>query len=94
MVTDAGSQGKLVSERSRPGSSRSAFQAAQAASTEDWVRSAAFSPDGTRIVTGSDDITARVWWIWRTVEALVREAGRRLPRQLTAEQEVRFGLRE
>ena len=33
MVTDAGSQGKLVSERSRPGSARSAFQAAQAAST-------------------------------------------------------------
>ena len=33
LVTDAGSQGKLVSERSRPGSSRSAFQAAQAAST-------------------------------------------------------------
>jgi hypothetical protein len=33
MVTDAGSQGKLVSERNRPGSARSAFQAAQAAST-------------------------------------------------------------
>lgn len=33
MVTDAGSQGKLVNERSRPGSARSAFQAAQAAST-------------------------------------------------------------
>src|SRR5215216_2914404 len=31
VVTDEGSQGKLVSERSRPGSSRSAFQAAQAA---------------------------------------------------------------
>jgi hypothetical protein len=33
VVTDAGSQGKLVSERSRPGSATSAFQAAQAAST-------------------------------------------------------------
>ena len=33
VVTDEGSQGKLVSERSRPGSARSAFQAAQAAST-------------------------------------------------------------
>lgn len=33
LVTDVGSQGKLVSERSRPGSARSAFQAAQAAST-------------------------------------------------------------
>ncbi|MFN4023210.1 MAG: TIR domain-containing protein [Hyphomonas sp.] len=27
----------------------------------DWVRSAAFSPDGARIVTASDDGTARVW---------------------------------
>jgi hypothetical protein len=32
LVTDAGSQGKLVSDRSRPGSASSAFQAAQAAS--------------------------------------------------------------
>jgi serine/threonine protein kinase len=28
---------------------------------EDWVRSAAFSPDGTRVVTASRDTTARVW---------------------------------
>ena len=28
---------------------------------EDWVRSAAFSPDGSRIVTASRDETARVW---------------------------------
>ena len=33
VVTDAGSQGKLVRERSRPGSARRAFHAAQAAST-------------------------------------------------------------
>ena len=33
VLTAGGSQGKLVSERSRPGSARSAFQAAQAAST-------------------------------------------------------------
>ena len=36
VMTDAGSQGKLVSERNRPGSARSAFQAAQAASTTAW----------------------------------------------------------
>ena len=28
---------------------------------EDGVTSAQFSPDGTRIVTASDDKTARVW---------------------------------
>ena len=33
VLTAGGSQGKLVSERSRPGSARSAFQAAQAAPT-------------------------------------------------------------
>jgi WD40 repeat protein len=26
-----------------------------------WVRSAAFSPDGSRVVTGSDDRTAKMW---------------------------------
>jgi hypothetical protein len=33
VLTAGGSQGKLVRERSRPGSARSAFHAAQAAST-------------------------------------------------------------
>jgi len=28
---------------------------------EEWVHSAAFSPDGTRIVTASWDKTARIW---------------------------------
>jgi TIR domain/WD domain, G-beta repeat len=28
---------------------------------EDWVNSAAFSPDGSRIVTASQDKTARIW---------------------------------
>ena len=28
---------------------------------EDWVQSAAFSPDGARIVTASFDDTARIW---------------------------------
>jgi WD40 repeat protein len=28
---------------------------------QDWVVSAAFSPDGTRVVTASGDQTARVW---------------------------------
>ena len=57
------------------------------------VLSAAFSPDGARIVTASYDSTARVWWMWRTVEELVAEARRRLPRELTPEQKAQFGLR-
>src|SRR4051794_770323 len=43
VLTAEGSQGKLVSERSRPGSARSAFQAAQAAST-----TASWPPASTR----------------------------------------------
>ena len=27
----------------------------------DWVRSVAFSPDGTKIVSGSEDKTIKVW---------------------------------
>jgi WD40 repeat protein len=26
-----------------------------------WIRSVAFSPDGTKIVSGSDDRTIKVW---------------------------------
>ena len=26
-----------------------------------WIRSVAFSPDGTKIVSGSDDETIKVW---------------------------------
>ena len=27
----------------------------------DWIRSVEFSPDGTKIVSGSDDKTIKVW---------------------------------
>ena len=57
------------------------------------VNSAVFSPDGARVLTASRDQTARLWETWPTVHALVDEAQRRMPRQLTAEQERRFGLR-
>ena len=33
-----------------------------------WVQSAAFSPDGKRMVTASDDTTARLWDVtWATL---------------------------
>jgi WD40 repeat protein/serine/threonine protein kinase/TPR repeat protein len=52
-----------------PAEALSVFQEARAAPSElailsghsDWVRNATFSRDGTRIVTASEDKTARVW---------------------------------
>jgi WD40 repeat protein len=55
------------------------------------VATAVFSPDGN-ILTASEDGTARLWWTWHTVEGLVEEAKRRMPRELTDEQKERFGL--
>jgi WD40 repeat protein len=34
------------------------------------VRSAAFSPDGTRVVTASSDATARIWQLPRDTSSL------------------------
>jgi len=48
----------------------------------DWVFSAAFGPDGTRIVTASADRTAKVWGcsVRETRRVLVARRGRiRLP---------------
>ena len=50
---------------------------------EDWVQSAAFSPDGTRIVTASADRTARIWDVrFATMSAqglIIEVCTRRLP---------------
>jgi WD40 repeat protein len=51
---------------------------------EGAVYSAAFSPDGRRIVTASNDGTIRVWDLSLQGQALIDAARARLPRQLTA----------
>ena len=50
------------------------------------VRSAVFSPDGERILTASDDTTARIWRIFPTTQALVDRSKILVPRCLTPEQ--------
>ena len=49
-----------------------------------WVSSAAFSPDGSRIVTASSDGTARLWRTYATFEEMLTEAERKLRLVLTA----------
>jgi WD40 repeat protein len=50
------------------------------------VWSASFSPDGQRVVTASDDGTARIWRIFPTAQALVEAAKEAVPRCLTPQQ--------
>ena len=56
------------------------------------MRSAAFSPDGKRIVTASDDKTARLWEIFANTQALVSHAKAATPRCLTVAQRTTFFL--
>jgi hypothetical protein len=56
------------------------------------VYSAAFSPDGKRIVTASADKTARIWDVFTDTQALVSAAKAAVPRCLTAEQRQTFFL--
>ena len=56
------------------------------------VFSAAFSPDGARIVTASDDNTARIWRVFPTTQDLVDYARSIMPRELTPEQRRKFFL--
>jgi hypothetical protein len=50
------------------------------------VLSAAFSPDGKRVVTGSSDGTARLWDVFVDTQELISAAKMVAPRCLTAEQ--------
>lgn len=56
------------------------------------ISSVAFSNDGRRLITASRDETVAIWPVYRSVEDLVAEAKRRLPRRLTDEQRRRFFL--
>jgi WD40 repeat protein len=60
------------------------------------VTSAAFSPDGTWIATGSRDNTARVWPLVQGLPELARLAWRRIApvRGLSKEQKRRFFIEE
>src|SRR4029077_4680499 len=58
---------------------------------ENSVLSAAFNPNGSRIVTASADHTARVWDAL-TRDGLVRFSRTRVFRGLTREERDRYGL--
>jgi hypothetical protein len=50
------------------------------------------SPDGARIVTGSEDGTARVWEVFPSGQALIDQAKALAPRCLTAAQRKLYHL--
>jgi hypothetical protein len=56
------------------------------------VTAAAFSPDGARIVSGSDDRTVRVWFVGKDDAALIAHACASLPRDLSPQAIQRFNL--
>ena len=53
------------------------------------VFSARFSPDGTQVVTASQDATVCVWAV--DGEPLLERVGARLTRELTAEERATYG---
>jgi WD40 repeat protein len=45
----------------------------------DVVRAVAFSPEGKRVLTGSDDNTARLWDLFPTAQELVEKVKAAMP---------------
>jgi len=60
-----------------------ALRAAPAAGNTDAVRAVAFSRDGTRVLTGSFDNTARLWSVFKSPQDLVNTVRTTVPRCLT-----------
>ena len=50
-----------MTRRRRCGTARTGTALLELKGHTGWVSSVSFSPDGTRIVTGSEDQTAKVW---------------------------------
>ena len=62
------------------------------AAQKDRVVSASSSPDGTHVVTASDDRTARVWPVIPDVNELIRQVRAGLTRCLSQAQRDAYGL--